>query len=169
VIYSVSNILTQYVYSSPWCLVIVSVTNTHLLNVLTNGNLANCLHRYSFVGTSFRMYYHSYLQIRASQELKRISTCFYDTNFPLVHIVTLEAVRMAVTKNTAFWDNTVIDECRVVGRMRIGRRNPSTRWKPAQMPLCPPQILHDLTRARTRTAVGSRQLTAWATARPTLN
>jgi hypothetical protein len=35
------------------------------------------------------------------------------------------------------------------------------------VPLCPPQIPHDLTRARTRAAaVGSRRLTAWAMARP---
>jgi hypothetical protein len=34
-------------------------------------------------------------------------------------------------------------------------------------PLCPPQIPHDLTRARTRAAaVGSQGLTAWAMARP---
>jgi hypothetical protein len=39
--------------------------------------------------------------------------------------------------------------------------------KPASVPLCPPQIPHDLTLARTRAAtVGSRRLTAWAMARP---
>jgi hypothetical protein len=38
------------------------------------------------------------------------------------------------------------------------------------MPLCPSQILHDLTRARTRAAaVGSRRLTAWAMVRPILS
>jgi hypothetical protein len=44
--------------------------------------------------------------------------------------------------------------------------NRSTRRKPAPVRLCPPQIPHA---ARTRTraaAVGSQQLTAWATARP---
>jgi hypothetical protein len=46
--------------------------------------------------------------------------------------------------------------------MRISRGNRSTRRKPAPVQLCPPQIPHDLTRARTRAAaVGSRQLTAW--------
>jgi hypothetical protein len=48
----------------------------------------------------------------------------------------------------------------------IGRGNQSTRIKPAQAPLCPPQTPHD---ARTRTraaAVGSQRLTASATARP---
>jgi hypothetical protein len=51
--------------------------------------------------------------------------------------------------------------------MWIGRGNRSTRRKPAPGPLCPPQIPHHLTRARTRAAaVGSRRLTAWAMARP---
>jgi hypothetical protein len=51
--------------------------------------------------------------------------------------------------------------------MRIGRGNWSTRRKHAPVPLCPPQIPHDLTWARTRTAaVESRRLTVWAMARP---
>jgi hypothetical protein len=59
------------------------------------------------------------------------------------------------------------DECEAVGGMRIGRGNRSTRRKPAPMPLCPPQISHDMTWARTRVAaVGTRHLTAWAMARP---
>jgi hypothetical protein len=37
--------------------------------------------------------------------------------------------------------------------MRIGRRNRSTRRKPAPVPLCPPQISHDLTWDRTRAAM----------------
>jgi hypothetical protein len=36
------------------------------------------------------------------------------------------------------------DECGAVGGMRIGRGNRSTRRKPAPVPLCPPQIPHDL-------------------------
>jgi hypothetical protein len=48
-------------------------------------------------------------------------------------------------------------ECGVVGGMRIGRGNRSTRRKPASVPLYPPQIPHDLTWDRTRaSAVGSR-------------
>jgi hypothetical protein len=54
------------------------------------------------------------------------------------------------------------DECGAVG-MRIGRGNRSTQRKPAPVPLCPPQIPHNLTWAAT---VGSWQLTAWAVARP---
>jgi hypothetical protein len=64
----------------------------------------------------------------------------------------------------------MIDEgdCGAIGGMKIGRGNRSTRKKkPAPAPLCPPQIPHDQTRARTRAAaVGSRRLTAWPMARP---
>jgi hypothetical protein len=42
-------------------------------------------------------------------------------------------------------------------------------WKPAPVPLCPPQISHDQIGARTWAAVvGSQRLTAWATVRPDL-
>jgi hypothetical protein len=59
------------------------------------------------------------------------------------------------------------DECGAVGVMRIIRGRRSTRRKPAPVPLCPPQIPHDLARARTQAAeVGSRRLTVWAVARP---
>jgi hypothetical protein len=47
------------------------------------------------------------------------------------------------------------------GGMKIGRGNRSTQRKPVPGPLCPPQIPHDETRARTRAAaVGSQRLTA---------
>jgi hypothetical protein len=39
--------------------------------------------------------------------------------------------------------------CEAIGGMQIGRGNRSTRRKPAPAPLCPPQISHDQTRART--------------------
>jgi hypothetical protein len=41
------------------------------------------------------------------------------------------------------------DDCGVIGGVKIGRGNRSTRRKPAPAPLCPPQIPHDQTRART--------------------
>jgi hypothetical protein len=54
---------------------------------------------------------------------------------------------------------TIDDECGTVGGIRIGRGNRSSRRKPAPMPLCPPQIPHNMTWARTRAAVlGSRGL-----------
>jgi hypothetical protein len=59
------------------------------------------------------------------------------------------------------------DDCGAIGGMKIGRGNRSTRRKPSPVPLCPSQIPHDLTRARTQAAVlGSWRLTAWAMARP---
>jgi hypothetical protein len=57
----------------------------------------------------------------------------------------------------------MIDEgdCGAIGGMKIVKGNRSTRRKPAPAPLCPQQIPHDQTRARTRTAaVGSQRLTA---------
>jgi hypothetical protein len=57
-------------------------------------------------------------------------------------------------------------ECGAVGGM-IGRRNRSAQRKPAPVPLCPPQIPHDLIRARTRAAAAESQpLTARAMVRP---
>jgi hypothetical protein len=53
------------------------------------------------------------------------------------------------------------DDCGAVGGIKIGRGNRSIRRKPAPEPICPPQIPHDQTRARTRAAaVGSQRLTA---------
>jgi hypothetical protein len=53
------------------------------------------------------------------------------------------------------------DECGSVDGIRIGRGNRNTRRKSSPVPLCPPQIRHDLTWARTRAAaVGSRRQTA---------
>jgi hypothetical protein len=59
------------------------------------------------------------------------------------------------------------DVCGATSGMRIGRGHRSTWRKTAPVPLCPPQIPHDLTRARTRAAaVKSRRLTASTMARP---
>jgi hypothetical protein len=53
------------------------------------------------------------------------------------------------------------DDYGAVGGMRISRGNRSTQRKPAPVPLCPPQIPHDLTWDRTRApAMGSQRLTA---------
>jgi hypothetical protein len=61
------------------------------------------------------------------------------------------------------------DDCGAIGGKRIGRENRSTWRKLASVPLCPPQIPHDLIRARTWAAeVGSQRLTAWAMTRPFL-
>jgi hypothetical protein len=48
------------------------------------------------------------------------------------------------------------DECGTVGGMRIGRGNQCTERNPTPVPLCPPQMPHDLTWAQTQAAaVGS--------------
>jgi hypothetical protein len=58
-------------------------------------------------------------------------------------------------------------DCGAIDGMKIGR---GTEVLGENLPQCQfylPQISYDLTRARTRAAaVGSRRLTAWATARP---
>jgi hypothetical protein len=52
-------------------------------------------------------------------------------------------------------------DCGAIGEIKIGRGNRSTQRKPAPSPLCPPQIPHEQTRARTRAAaVGCQRLTA---------
>jgi hypothetical protein len=58
------------------------------------------------------------------------------------------------------------DKCGAVGGM-LGRGNRSTRRKPAQAPLCPPQIpLWPDPGSNHGATVGSQRLIAWATARP---
>jgi hypothetical protein len=46
-----------------------------------------------------------------------------------------------------------------IGGMKIGRGNRSTSRKPASAPLCPPQIPHDQTRARTPGRRGGKPAT----------
>jgi hypothetical protein len=43
-------------------------------------------------------------------------------------------------------------DCGAIDGMKIGKENRSTWRKPDPAPLCPPQIPHDQTRARTRAA-----------------
>jgi hypothetical protein len=63
-------------------------------------------------------------------------------------------------------------ECGVVGGIRIVRGNRSSRRKPAPVLLCPPQISHDLNRARTRAAAvgaGTNRLSYAFNVSPNLN
>jgi hypothetical protein len=58
------------------------------------------------------------------------------------------------------------DYCAASSGIMSGRGNWSTRSKPAPVRLCLPYVPHVLVRPRTRAvAMGSRQLTAWSTAR----
>jgi hypothetical protein len=69
--------------------------------------------------------------------------------------------------SATIWPVVPAADDKSVGGMKIGRGNRSTRRKSVPVPLCLPQIPHDLTWARTlAAAVGSPRLTAWAVARP---
>jgi hypothetical protein len=77
----------------------------------------------------------------------------------------LSGVRLSLLGTSATTDllyqHQMIDDgdCGATGGMKIGRGNPSTRRKPAPVPLCPSQIAHDLTWARTwAAAVRSQRL-----------
>jgi hypothetical protein len=106
------------------------------------------------------------------------STLRYTDNWFLSYLklvlVPLGGVRLSplgksATVGLLYQPRMIDDDYGAVGGLRIGRGNRSTRRKPARVPLCPPQILHDLTWNRTRAAaVGSQWLTAWAMARPLL-
>jgi hypothetical protein len=76
--------------------------------------------------------------------------------------VRLSALGTAATFDLLYQPQMIDDgDSGVPGGIKIGRGNRSTRRKPAPVPLCPPQIPHDLTRVRTRAAaVGSQRLTA---------
>jgi hypothetical protein len=69
--------------------------------------------------------------------------------------VRLSSLGSSATFTGLFYQPQMIDdECEAVGGM-LDKGNRSTRRKPAPVPLCPPQIPHDLTPARTRSpAVG---------------
>jgi hypothetical protein len=82
--------------------------------------------------------------------------------------VRLSPLGTAATTNLPYQPQMIDDgDCGAIGGIKIGRGNRSSRRKPAPASLCPPQIPHDQTRARTRTAaVGSQQLTAWSMTSP---
>jgi hypothetical protein len=76
--------------------------------------------------------------------------------------VRLSPLRTAATIGL-FCQPQMIDDgdCGAIGGMKIGRGNRSTRRKPAPVPLCTPQIPHDLTWTRIQgAAVGRWRLTA---------
>jgi hypothetical protein len=73
------------------------------------------------------------------------------------HGVRLSPLGTAATTDLLYQPQMIDGDCEGIGGMRICRGNRSTRRKPAPVPLCSPQMPHDLTRARTwATAVGSR-------------
>jgi hypothetical protein len=60
--------------------------------------------------------------------------------------VRLSLLGIAATTDLLYQPQVIDDgECAEIGGMKIGRGNRSTRKKPDPVPLCPPQIPHDLT------------------------
>jgi hypothetical protein len=80
--------------------------------------------------------------------------------------VRLSPLGTAATSGLLYQPQMIDDgDCGAISGMKIGRGNCTWR-KPAPVPLCSPQIPHDLTQAQTQaTMVGSQWLTAWAMAR----
>jgi hypothetical protein len=79
-------------------------------------------------------------------------------------IIILSGVRLSPLGTAAttglLYQPQMIHDCGGIGGMNLGRETSVLR-KPAPVPLCPPEIPHDQTRARTRAAaVGSQRLSA---------
>jgi hypothetical protein len=112
-------------------------------------------------------YYYAYVVVTrpkcsALQHRKRVPNKEITRN--VFFIIILSGVRLsplgtAVTAGLLYPPH-MIDDCGAIGGMKISRGNRSSQSKPTPAPLCPPQIQHDETRARTRVAaVGSQRLT----------
>jgi hypothetical protein len=68
----------------------------------------------------------------------------------------------AATTGLLYQPQMICDgDCGAVSGMRIGRGNRSTQRKPAPAPLCPSQIQHDQTQARSRAAAVGSQPKLW--------
>jgi hypothetical protein len=90
--------------------------------------------------------------------------------YTIIIIIIISGVRLSPWYCGHYWPIVPVPDgdYGAIGGMKIGRVNQSSRRKLAPVQLCPPQIPHDLTRARTRAAtVGNQRLTAWVMARPT--
>jgi hypothetical protein len=61
----------------------------------------------------------------------------------------------AATTGLLYQPQMIDVDCGAVGGMGIIRGNRSTRRKPAPVPLCPPQVPHDQTRAPSVTVPGT--------------
>jgi hypothetical protein len=87
-------------------------------------------------------------------------------NIIIIIIIIISGVRLsppgtATTTGLLYRLQTIDDgDCGAIDEIKIGKGNRNTRRKPASVPLCPSQIPHGLTWARTRAAaVGSQRLT----------
>jgi hypothetical protein len=93
----------------------------------------------------------------SSQSLYRLRYPVSTYFFIILSAVRLSQLGTAATTGLLYQPQTIDDgEYEAIGEMKTGWGNRSTRRKPAQAPLCPPQTPHDQTWARTRAAaVGS--------------
>jgi hypothetical protein len=107
----------------------------------------------------YTMYMYKLVHLCVSCTKKTVGTAFaYKGQFLIIFSgVGLSPLDTATTSGLLYKPQ-MIDEgdCGAIGGMKIGKGNRSTRRKPAAVPLCPPQIPHDQTRAA---AVGSQRLT----------
>jgi hypothetical protein len=80
----------------------------------------------------------------------------------ILSVVRLSPLGIAATTSLLYQSQMINDgDCGAIGGMKIGRENRSTRRKPTPVPLCSPQIPHDVIRARTQAAaVGNQRLSA---------
>jgi hypothetical protein len=96
--------------------------------------------------------------------------CVFNEIFFFFIVIILSGMRQSTRYCGHFWPIVPAPDdgdCGAIGGINIGRKNRSTWRKPAPVPLCPPQIQHELTRARTRAvAVGSQRLISRVMARP---
>jgi hypothetical protein len=114
------------------------------------------------------------------------NTVFWPAIFFQTYLHVCSHIKMSISLFLVGWDSLLgsaattgllyrpqmIDDgdCGAIGGLKMDRVNRSTRRKPAAAPLCPLQIPHYQTRARTRAAaVGSQRLTPWAMARPKMS
>jgi hypothetical protein len=80
--------------------------------------------------------------------------------FIIVSGVRLNALGTAATTGLLYQPQMIDDgDCGEICGIKIGKGNRSTRRKPAPAPLCPPQIQHDQTRARTPGRRGGKPAT----------
>jgi hypothetical protein len=84
-----------------------------------------------------------------SENPERSGVCFFFFLY-FSHGVGLSPLGTAATSGLLYKPQMMDEgDCGAIGGMRIGRGNRRTRRKPAPVPLCPPQIPHDLTLAQT--------------------
>jgi hypothetical protein len=90
------------------------------------------------------------------QSAVRFLYIIYMDIYIFLFLISFSWVRLSPRRTAAsiglLYQARMIDDgdCGAIGKIKIGRGNRSTRRKPAPVPIRPPQIPHDLTRARTR-------------------